>query len=76
MSAEDMYEDIEELAKRFWEEDLVLSEALEEIRQKYSKEVRKEFIEQFPPGPSTVELFGKMLLRSPILQISNQKETE
>ena len=57
---EKMEYDMRELATRFWEEDINLSEEINKIRSKYSKETRRRFSFRNPPDPNLMRVFASI----------------
>ena len=61
MSVEDFEREMTDLARRFWEEEIDLSQELKELRKKYPKSVRKEYLDKHPPNPHMRKVFASML---------------
>jgi len=61
MSIEDFDRELKELAQRFWDEEINLSQELRKIRLRYPKSIRKEYSEKHPVDKCISELFSKIL---------------
>ena len=58
---EKMEYEMRELTTRFWEEDINLSEEINKIRAKYSKETRRRFSFRNPPDPNLMRVFASIV---------------